>query len=54
MGKGGFGYTLLAHMTTTNVGSVYATGMRKKKGAESLVGSIEKERMVVMKVCHTV
>ena len=55
VGKGGFGYTLLAHMTTTtittgssNAKSNSATAVRKKKNTE---GDGEKcERMVVMKV----
>ena len=55
VGKGGFGYTLLAHMTTTNsttsgsnAKSNSATVVRKKKNTE---GDGEKcERMVVMKV----
>jgi hypothetical protein len=53
VGKGGFGYTILAHMTTTSVtrvssASIGATTMRKKKTTE--MQDEKCERMVVMKV----
>ena len=60
VGKGGFGYTILANMTTTTItptsssiaAAAAATATRRKKSSESRVD--KRERMVVMKVTYCV